>query len=558
VNVFKVAIITLACVFVLLISGTAYASAPDGDYQALKEALPRIQSYAGVSNNTVHAAAIPVWPAGSKDIITSEYGWRIHPIYGDTRFHYGLDIGVDEGTPVVAPLSGTIKLIEWSDAVGFTVEIDHGGGIITRYCHLSAFNNSPKFPQLNSYAGMSVAQGQMFALSGNTGYLSTGAHLHFEVYDMNHSNNDVMTPPAGWPPAPTIYYRCWTVDPLVWLATPEPIAYSSSGFPLLYNYGDNARIWNMNSSAGAAPSVTPVMAWWSGYGIFDATKCNILQGDFNGDGYKDIAVVYDYGNAETRIWTLMWNGTGYTSNEAWASGPGNFNRASAKFTVTDCDGDNADDIVALYDYGNATSRLWKFKSNGQLAPSFTPSLAWAGAPGTCDAGRITMVSGNFLSAYGKQAALLYDNGNGTANIWTIALDTPSPVPFLAWSSGPGFSASRTKVSAGNYDGDTRTEVAVLYDYGAAAARVWTLNLDLPGGGAVMQWYSGPGNFDAAKARIITSDFGGDAKDDIGVLYDYGASTARIWLLLSSGTTMTPRLAWYSGPGNCAASCSIIN
>jgi murein DD-endopeptidase MepM/ murein hydrolase activator NlpD len=113
-----------------------------------------------------------------------------------------LDIGVDY-VPVVSPANGTILYIGWNDAVGNTIEIDHGGGIKTRYCHLMTGSTLV-------HEGDYVVAGQQIATSGNTGYSSTGAHLHFEVYDYVLSNNDYV------PPYST-FQRAYTVNPLDWL-----------------------------------------------------------------------------------------------------------------------------------------------------------------------------------------------------------------------------------------------------------------------------------------------------------------------------------------------------
>jgi murein DD-endopeptidase MepM/ murein hydrolase activator NlpD len=110
---------------------------------------------------------------------------------------------VDEGTPVVAPAPGTVLAVYWNDAVGNVVEIDQGGGVKTRYCHL--LTNSILVSE-----GEPVAMGQQFASSGNTGYSSTGGHLHFEVFDFVLSNNDYVEPY-------NTYQRAYTVDPLGWL-----------------------------------------------------------------------------------------------------------------------------------------------------------------------------------------------------------------------------------------------------------------------------------------------------------------------------------------------------
>lgn len=110
-----------------------------------------------------------IWPLSGP--ITSEFGWRTHPIFGTARFHSGLDIGGDYGMAIYAAASGTVIHAGWISGYGNTVIIDHGGGITTLYGH----NDS-----LNVGVGETVSQGQVIAMCGSTGN-STGPHCHFEV-----------------------------------------------------------------------------------------------------------------------------------------------------------------------------------------------------------------------------------------------------------------------------------------------------------------------------------------------------------------------------------------
>ena len=118
------------------------------------------------------------WVQGSGQVaapvvapITSDFGWRIHPIYGTRRLHAGTDFGVDEGTPVHAADGGVVVEAGWVSGYGYTVIIDHGNGMSTLYAHNSEVAVSP---------GQTVSKGQVVSYSGNTGG-STGPHLHFEV-----------------------------------------------------------------------------------------------------------------------------------------------------------------------------------------------------------------------------------------------------------------------------------------------------------------------------------------------------------------------------------------
>jgi len=103
--------------------------------------------------------------------ITSPFGWRTHPIFGNQRYHSGIDIGAEYNTPIVAAQSGIVITAGWVDGYGNTVMIDHGGGIVSLYGH----NQS-----LAVNVGQSVSQGQVIAYCGSTGN-STGPHCHFEV-----------------------------------------------------------------------------------------------------------------------------------------------------------------------------------------------------------------------------------------------------------------------------------------------------------------------------------------------------------------------------------------
>ncbi|MHB8731941.1 MAG: LysM peptidoglycan-binding domain-containing M23 family metallopeptidase [bacterium] len=110
-----------------------------------------------------------LWP--SRGIVTSRFGWRIHPIFGSREFHTGVDIATRYGSPVVAARAGVVRFVGWKSGYGRIIVIAHGGGIETAYSHLSAALVNP---------GQRVAQGQMIGRIGSSGW-STGPHLFFEV-----------------------------------------------------------------------------------------------------------------------------------------------------------------------------------------------------------------------------------------------------------------------------------------------------------------------------------------------------------------------------------------
>ena len=103
--------------------------------------------------------------------ITSPYGYRTHPIFGDARLHTGVDIGAGYGSAVWAAGGGTVVFAGTMSGYGNAIVVDHGGGIATTYNHLSGFSVS---------SGSTVSRGQTIGSVGCTGYC-TGPHLHFEV-----------------------------------------------------------------------------------------------------------------------------------------------------------------------------------------------------------------------------------------------------------------------------------------------------------------------------------------------------------------------------------------
>lgn len=126
--------------------------------------------------------------------ITSSYGWRVHPIWGDRRLHAGVDYGAPMMTMVRAANGGVVRKVVNTCTVGNLncgggygnwIEIDHGNGRTTRYAHL--VTNSVPWKE-----GNQVEKGQMVGRVGSTGY-STGSHLHFETRVNGNPVNPVGT-----------------------------------------------------------------------------------------------------------------------------------------------------------------------------------------------------------------------------------------------------------------------------------------------------------------------------------------------------------------------------
>jgi len=103
--------------------------------------------------------------------ISSRFGWRTDPITGVGRRHAGIDLPSRFGAAVRATAPGIVRIAGWAGGYGNLVEIEHAGGVRTRYGHLS---------RLDVYPSEHVAEGQVIGEVGSTGH-STGPHLHYEM-----------------------------------------------------------------------------------------------------------------------------------------------------------------------------------------------------------------------------------------------------------------------------------------------------------------------------------------------------------------------------------------
>jgi murein DD-endopeptidase MepM/ murein hydrolase activator NlpD len=153
---------------------SAYAAEDDGIRQLIAD-----------SSAAALSAPIPAEPSSLGfqwpivGTVTSEYGYRIHPVYGTRKLHSGMDISAPRGTPIAATSGGVVISSGWRGGYGNTVIVDHGGGVSSLYAHMS---------QLGVSVGQAVNRGDAVGLVGATG-TATGNHLHFEIRENGSATN---------------------------------------------------------------------------------------------------------------------------------------------------------------------------------------------------------------------------------------------------------------------------------------------------------------------------------------------------------------------------------
>ena len=140
--------------------------------QNMIESLTRRNSQSGGTQVKVSSSGF-IYPISGP--ITSQFGWRTHPIFKSRIFHSGIDIGGPNGGTIKASNDGKVIYAGWYGGYGKVVILDHGvingKPITTLYGHMSAITVSN---------GQFVKKGQQVGREGSTGY-STGPHCHFEV-----------------------------------------------------------------------------------------------------------------------------------------------------------------------------------------------------------------------------------------------------------------------------------------------------------------------------------------------------------------------------------------
>ncbi|MCG3112491.1 MAG: M23 family metallopeptidase [Candidatus Manganitrophus sp. SB1] len=140
----------------------AKAIAQEKSFQELTEAVQSRQS--------LWASTPSIWP--TTGWLTSGYGNRVSPFTGRVSKHNGIDIASRQDTPVIAPAAGVVSYTGFDSGLGKLIKINHGYGIMTYYGHLA---------KAAVKVGQKVKRGDVIAYVGSTG-LSTGPHLHYEIY----------------------------------------------------------------------------------------------------------------------------------------------------------------------------------------------------------------------------------------------------------------------------------------------------------------------------------------------------------------------------------------
>ncbi|WP_240224742.1 FimV/HubP family polar landmark protein [Rheinheimera hassiensis] len=156
-----------------------YSQNPDAWLKAIEntDRARERASKAKVGDKELQQGAVQALPVAG--LITSKFGMRLHPVFGEMKQHNGIDIAAKRGASITAVQDGIVVRATHSPTFGKIVELDHGNGTVTRYAHADSIEVD---------VGEFVKKGSQIATVGSTG-LATGPHIHFEVLEHGRQVN---------------------------------------------------------------------------------------------------------------------------------------------------------------------------------------------------------------------------------------------------------------------------------------------------------------------------------------------------------------------------------
>lgn len=281
-----------------------------------------------------------------------------------------------------------------------------------------------------------------------------------------------------------------------------------------------------------------------------------LMGDVDGDGRSDLITFYDYqeGTASLHTFKADEQGRFAPPRQAWVSGKGNFHYEHARYAAGDFNGDGRDDVAALYGYSDGTVAAMTFISEGD--GTFRHWVKSADLPADWDWNRTKLVAGDFNGDQRSDLAVVYDYGDGVTGTHTLLAKTDGTFnpPVASWKSATGnWYSSSVTYSAGDANGDGRDDIIAYYAYSSGEAALFTLSTTASGGFTtpVKSWNAAAGTWNKENIKFTTGDYNGDGRHDAAFIYDYGdgVTGAHTFTVNTDGGFNAPVAGWKSGSGN---------
>ncbi|MFJ6820686.1 FG-GAP-like repeat-containing protein [Streptomyces niveus] len=299
----------------------------------------------------------------------------------------------------------------------------------------------------------------------------------------------------------------------------------------------------------------PMTGWTVGPDQWWVKNMKRVTGDFNGDGISDVAAFYGYDDGSVAFFT--WPGKGDGSFDkpfsSWgSSGSWNFDRTT--LYSGDFNGDGRDDIGAWYDYADGHDALWTFAAN--VKGGFgSPLSSWSSPSGSWNTAADKPAIGDFNGDGRDDLAVFHTYADGSEKFWTFNTAPTGAFknPVGSWTSTGWGDWERTTIHAGDFDGDGRDDIAAWYDYvdGHDAVHVFRSGATGAFGSPDEAWNTPIGTMWRDHMKIVTGDYNGDGRDDLGALYGYDTGEVRAftWTATAAGKLNNPVGSWLAATGS---------
>ncbi|MFE3579975.1 FG-GAP-like repeat-containing protein [Streptomyces vinaceus] len=325
----------------------------------------------------------------------------------------------------------------------------------------------------------------------------------------------------------------------------------------VYDLGSDAMALYLLPAEEGGGFGAPVQGYVTGKGNWNNSHAQWAAGDFNGDGRDDLAALYAYSDGGNGLFTFLGNADG-TFTELPRSAyyaPGGWSGNSAKIVAGDFNGDKRDDVAMMYDHGNCSTGTHTFlsKADGTFN-NFTSS--WRSANGNWCWNESKQVTGDVNGDGRDDILAMYGYKDGSVAIHTLLAKTDGgfATPVKSWTRAAGlWDYNRSKLTAGDYNGDGRADAAIMYRYDNGRASLFTLTGKTDGGvnGEVRSWDVPEGSWYLENTGMpVSGDTDKDGRDDIAVMYNYyaGGTAAFTFKARTDGGFENPLKSWEAPAG----------